>query len=123
MPLKRPGKTNILCLHKHLLLRRYNYSEVFEFVIMLLRHILSICSMAFRRRIVVIKITSVRCVFELWDDRTFDPSMIQGIPVNGLEKRVRLHKSSAVNTTTRDVAESLRWIDSTQATNEIAGIV
>ena len=61
-------------------------------------------------------------MFDFWDDRSFDLSMIQGVPVNGLEERVRLHKSSAVDTTAGNIAEPLGWIDGTETANEIAGI-
>lgn len=99
---------------------RYSYLKVFEFVIVLLRHIFGVCALAFRRRIVVVEITSVSGVFDFWDDRAFDLSMIQGIPVNGLEEWVRLHKGSAVDTTAGNVAEPLRWIDGTETADEIA---
>ena len=61
-------------------------------------------------------------MFDFWDDRAFDLSMIQGVPVDGLEKRVRLHESSAVNTSAGNIAKPLRWIDGTETANEVASI-
>ena len=61
-------------------------------------------------------------MFELWNDRAFDPSVVQGVPVNGLEERMRFHKSRAVDATTGYIAKPLRWIDGTETTNEVAGI-
>ena len=103
-------------------LRRILYSKIFEFVIVLLRHILGVSALAFRRGIVIIKVTSVSCVFDLRDDGPFDLSMIQGVPVNRLEERMRLHKGGAVNTTGGNVAKPLGWIDGTEAANEVTGI-
>ncbi len=103
-------------------LRRYSYSKVLEFVVVLLRHILSVRALAFRGGVVIIEITSVSCMLHLWNDRAFDLSMIQGVPVNGLEEWVVLHKSSAVDTTAGNIAEPLRWIDGTKTADEVAGI-
>lgn len=119
---ERPSKPSLLYVQKHIPLRQYSHSEVFEFVIVLLRHILGVCALAFRRRVVVIIITCVSRVFELWNDRAFDPSVIQCIPVDGFEERVRLHKSGAADTTTGNIAKPLRWIDGTETTNEVTGI-
>lgn len=98
------------------------HSKVFEFVIVLLCHFLGVRALAFRWRVVVVEITCISSMFDLWDDRAFDSSMIQGFPVNDLEKWVRLYKSSAVDTTARDVAEPLGWIDCAETANEVAGI-
>ena len=61
-------------------------------------------------------------MFDFWNDGAFDLSMIQGVPVNGLEERVRLHESGTFDTTSGNIAEPLRWIDGTKAANEVAGI-
>lgn len=103
-------------------LHQYSHSKVFEFVIVLLRHILGVCALAFRRGVIIIEITGVSCVLDFWDDRALDLSMIQGVPVNCLEERVRLHKSSAVDATAGNVAEPLRWIDSAKTADKVAGI-
>ena len=97
-------------------------SKVFEFVVVFLCHILGVRALAFRRGIIVIIITCVSRVFELWNDWAFDPSMVQGVPIDCLEEWVRLDKSSTVDTATGNVAKPLRWIDGTETSNEIAGI-
>ena len=61
-------------------------------------------------------------MFDFWDDRTLNLSVIQGFPVNGLEEWVRLHESSAVDTAAGNIAEPLGWIDGTETANEVAGI-
>ena len=103
-------------------LRRYSHSKVFEFVIVFLRHIFGVRALAFRRGVVVIIVTCVSCVFELWNDGAFDPSLVQGFPIDSLEERMSLHKRSSVDTTTGNIAKPLRWIDGTETTNEITGI-
>ena len=97
-------------------------SKVFEFVVVFLCHILGVRALAFRRGIIVVIVTCVSRVFELWNDWAFDPSMVQGVPIDYLEEWVRLDKSSTVNTATGNVAKPLRWIDGTETSNEIAGI-
>lgn len=103
-------------------LYRHSYSKVFEFVIELLRHILGVCALAFRRGVVIIEIAGVSCVLDFWDNRALHLAMIQSVPVNGLEERVRLNKSCSVKTAAGNVAEPLRWIDSAKTANEVAGI-
>ena len=122
MPFERSSKPYLLYVHMHLPVTPNSYSKVFELVIVLLRHILGVSALALRRGVVIVEVTSVSCMFDFWDDRAFDPSMIQGVPVNGLEERVRLHKSGAVDTTAGNIAKPLRWIDGTETANEVAGI-
>ena len=97
-------------------------SKVFEFVVVFLCHILGVRALAFRRGVIVIIVTCVSRVFELWNDRACDPSMVQGVPINGFEEWVRLDKSSTVDTATGNVAKPLRWIDGTETSNKIAGV-
>lgn len=97
-------------------------SKVFEFVVVFLCHILGVRTLAFRRGIIVIIVTCVSPVFELRDDRTLDPSVVQGVPIDCLEKSVRLDQSSTIDTATGNIAKPLRWIDGTETSNEIAGI-
>lgn len=103
-------------------LHRHKHSKVFEFVVEFLRHILGVCALAFGRGVVIIEITGVSCVLDFWDYRAWKLSMIQGVPVNGLEERVRLDKSSSISSTAGNVAEPLRWINSAKTANEVACI-
>ena len=76
-------------------------------MIVLGHHIFRVFTFTFCRRIVIIEIAGVGCVLDLWYDWTLDLALIQGFPVNALEKLVRFHQGDAALATFRDVAQSL----------------
>lgn len=98
------------------------YLEVLEFVIVSRRHISCVLAFAFRWRVVVIKVTTVCCVFDLWNNRPFDLAVIQGIPIDGFEEWVGFHQSGAAESAAGYVTESLRWIDRTETADEIMSV-
>lgn len=93
-------------------------SKFSEFMIIFMNHVFSIDACSFRCRIVVIKIASICRVLELRDDGTFHLAVVQGLPIDRFEECMRLDRS----TTPSYVTESMSWVYSTEATDEVACI-
>lgn len=74
MPFKRPSKP-FLCRYTRIS-QSHQHSKVFEFMIVLLRHILGVCALVFCRGVVIVEITGISCVLDFWNDRALHLSMV-----------------------------------------------
>lgn len=82
-------------------------------------HLFRVRSIALRWSTVVVKIAAIGGMPDLRDDWTLDPTMVDGVPVDIFEERVCFDQCRPTNTVLRDVAQPLRRVDSTAASDEV----
>ena len=79
-------------------------------MIILLLHLLAVNAALGRWSIVIRKIARVSSAFNLGNDRPLHFSVVQIIPIDGLEETMLLHKRSTTMLSLLDVTEALRRI-------------
>ena len=98
------------------------YSEVFEFVVVLLLYVLGVDRVLPRGIVIGVEVTAIHSRLQSWDDWALLFSVVERMPVNRLEEWLRLYQSGAFQVALFYVAEALTWVHGAETTYDVFGI-
>ena len=87
------------------------YLEILEFTVIFVLHFLRVDTVAFRGWVVIIEIATICSMLDVWDDWSFDLSVVHCIPVDVFEERMCFDGGSTTETVDLNISQAIGRID------------
>ena len=96
--------------------------KIFELAVILVLHVFGVDTVAFTRRVVIVKIAAIGRISNPRYDGALRFAVIHSVPIDILEEWMCFHKGRAIEAVGRDVAQPLGWVDGAEPPDKVSSV-